>query len=452
MRAHLDQIERVNPKVNAIVTLLPEQALQGARAADRRLRSGERLGPAARPAGRAQGPAADQGHPHDLRLAHLPGLRAGHRCHHRRAAARRRRHHHRQDQHAGVRRRLADLQPGVRRDAQSLRSDARPAAAAAAAPRSRSPAAWCRSPTAPTWAARCAIRRASATSSACGPRPAACRPGRRVNAWYPAGGARADGAHRARTSRCMLSVHRGARSARADLDRRAGQRRSRGRSSATSAACGSPGARPGRPAGRPARDARPCEPGARRARASWAARWTTRRPISPTRTRCSASCAPTTSSFATGTLLETRRGEMKDTVVWNIEEGAQADRAAGRPRGGQAHRAVPSHAQVYGTIRVPRGAGGAGAALRRRTSRGSTEINGETMHTYLDWMKSCYYISVTGLPAISVPCGFTPEGLPVGLQIVGRHQDELRRAAARLRVPAAHPAVEAASAAGGLDP
>ena len=42
----------------------------------------------------------------------------------------------------------------------------------------------------------------------------------------------------------------------------------------------------------------------------------------------------------------------------------------------------------------------------------------------IDWMRSCFYISVTGLPAISVPCGFTAEGLPVGLQIVGRPQDE----------------------------
>jgi amidase len=41
-------------------------------------------------------------------------------------------------------------------------------------------------------------------------------------------------------------------------------------------------------------------------------------------------------------------------------------------------------------------------------------------------MKSCYYISVVGSPAISVPCGFTPDGLPIGLQIVARHLDEWR--------------------------
>ena len=52
------------------------------------------------------------------------------------------------------------------------------------------------------------------------------------------------------------------------------------------------------------------------------------------------------------------------------------------------------------------------------------EINGEKMTTYFDWMKACYYITVTGLPAISVPCGFTDDGLPVGVQIVGRHQDD----------------------------
>ena len=54
-----------------------------------------------------------------------------------------------------------------------------------------------------------------------------------------------------------------------------------------------------------------------------------------------------------------------------------------------------------------------------------TAIDGVPLGSYIDWMRSCYFISITGLPAIAVPCGFTPEGLPVGVQIVGRHQDEL---------------------------
>ncbi len=53
-----------------------------------------------------------------------------------------------------------------------------------------------------------------------------------------------------------------------------------------------------------------------------------------------------------------------------------------------------------------------------------TEIEGVRMESYIDWMRSCYFISITGLPAVSVPAGFTPEGLPVGIQIVGRHQDD----------------------------
>ena len=52
------------------------------------------------------------------------------------------------------------------------------------------------------------------------------------------------------------------------------------------------------------------------------------------------------------------------------------------------------------------------------------EIEGTRMNTYIDWMKSCYYISVMGTPSISVPCAFTGEGLPVGIQIVGRHHDD----------------------------
>jgi amidase len=54
-----------------------------------------------------------------------------------------------------------------------------------------------------------------------------------------------------------------------------------------------------------------------------------------------------------------------------------------------------------------------------------TRINDVELDTYIDWMRSCYSITVTGAPALSVPCGFSRVGLPVGLQIVGRHRDDL---------------------------
>jgi amidase len=53
-----------------------------------------------------------------------------------------------------------------------------------------------------------------------------------------------------------------------------------------------------------------------------------------------------------------------------------------------------------------------------------TEIAGVKMENYIAWMKSAYYISAAGNPAMSVPCAFSASGLPIGIQIVGRHHDD----------------------------
>src|SRR6267378_2546887 len=53
-----------------------------------------------------------------------------------------------------------------------------------------------------------------------------------------------------------------------------------------------------------------------------------------------------------------------------------------------------------------------------------TEIAGTKMENYIAWMKSAYYISAAGNPAMSVPCAFSRSGLPIGMQIVGRHHDD----------------------------
>ncbi|HEU4512235.1 MAG TPA: amidase [Nocardioidaceae bacterium] len=54
------------------------------------------------------------------------------------------------------------------------------------------------------------------------------------------------------------------------------------------------------------------------------------------------------------------------------------------------------------------------------------DVDGRVQSTYLDWMRSAYFVTVTGCPAVSVPAGFTDDGLPVGIQIVAPHSAERR--------------------------
>lgn len=124
-----------------------------------------------------------------------------------------------------------------------------------------------------------------------------------------------------------------------------------------------------------------------------------------------------------GELLQKHRHLMKDTLIWNIEAGQRITGphlARVESQRTDLYQRVREFMEVYEFMICPVSQ----VPPFEVKQPYITEINGVPMETYLDWMRSCYFVTVTGLPAISVPCGFTPEGLPVGVQIVGRHQDE----------------------------
>ena len=123
------------------------------------------------------------------------------------------------------------------------------------------------------------------------------------------------------------------------------------------------------------------------------------------------------------TLPADRRHLLKDTVIWNAQQGEPLT-------GPQLSRVESRHADLF-------------HCMRRFMERFEfilapvnqvvpfpvdvpypTEIEGVVMEHYIDWQKSCYRISACGNPAISVPAGFTSTGLPVGVQLIGRHRDD----------------------------
>ena len=126
---------------------------------------------------------------------------------------------------------------------------------------------------------------------------------------------------------------------------------------------------------------------------------------------------------ARGDLVRAHRGLIKDVVVEEVERGW-------RLTGEDLARAESLHAAVWISARaffekyeyliLPT----TQVAPFDVNQPYVTEIAGVAMKTYIDWMQSCYLISILETPAMSVPCGFTAEGVPVGLQIVGRHRDE----------------------------
>jgi amidase len=122
-------------------------------------------------------------------------------------------------------------------------------------------------------------------------------------------------------------------------------------------------------------------------------------------------------------LLKTHRALLKDTVIWNIEQGLALDGARiGRAEGlrTELYQRMRTFLEKYEFLLAPVNQ----LPPFPVEMEYPTEIAGVTLGNYLDWMKSCYYVTITSHPAISVPAGFTPEGLPVGLQIVGRYRDD----------------------------
>lgn len=126
-----------------------------------------------------------------------------------------------------------------------------------------------------------------------------------------------------------------------------------------------------------------------------------------------------------GSLYDRHAERMKETVRWNIEAGRAL-------RGSDVGRAEVLRSEVfarfarfferYDVVLAPVSQV-LPFSLEHEWVR---EIDGVPMHSYIEWMRSCSRVTVTGCPALSLPAGFSAGGLPIGVQLVAPYRAEWR--------------------------
>lgn len=122
--------------------------------------------------------------------------------------------------------------------------------------------------------------------------------------------------------------------------------------------------------------------------------------------------------------LENNRDIMKETLIWNVEKGmplTSLEISAAQQKRGAIFQEMVAFMNEYDYLLLPT----AQVVPFSTDIEYPTEINGVPMETYIDWMMIVSIITTTEHPAASVPGGFTADGLPIGLQIVGKYRDEM---------------------------